>query len=76
MSYIAAEICHHIKQLSFLKLTLTTVFIDVKSVSDTTKTFVSRTLLAEFSVLNSLPDDKILDWSKFKQIVDDILKYI
>ena len=25
---------------------------------------------------NSLPDDKILDWSKFKQIADDISKCI
>ena len=25
---------------------------------------------------NPLPDDKILDWSKLKQIADDILKYI
>ena len=24
--------------------------------------------------LNPLPDDKILDWSKLKQIVDDILE--
>ena len=24
--------------------------------------------------LNSLPDDKILNWSKFKQIADDILR--
>ena len=26
--------------------------------------------------LNPLPDDKIWDWSKLKQIADDILKYI
>ena len=26
--------------------------------------------------VNSLPDDKILDWSKLKQIADDILKCI
>ena len=26
--------------------------------------------------LNPLPDDKILDWSKLKQISDDILKCI
>ena len=26
--------------------------------------------------LNPLPDDKILDWFKLKQIADDILKYI
>ena len=25
---------------------------------------------------NPLPDDKILDWSKLKQIADDILKHI
>ena len=29
-----------------------------------------------FKGLNPLPDDKILDWSKFKQIADDILKCI
>ena len=28
------------------------------------------------SSVNSLPDDKILDWSKLKQIADDILKCI
>ena len=27
-------------------------------------------------LLNSLPNKKILDWSKLKQIADDILKYI
>ena len=26
--------------------------------------------------INPLPDDKILDWSKLKQIADNILKYI
>ena len=26
--------------------------------------------------VNPLPDDKILDWSKLKQIADDILKCI
>ena len=26
--------------------------------------------------VNSLPDDKILDWSKLKKIADDNLKYI
>ena len=26
--------------------------------------------------VNPLPDDKILDWFKLKQIADDILKYI
>ena len=27
-------------------------------------------------LLNPLPDDKILDWSKLKQMAEDILKYI
>ena len=27
-------------------------------------------------LINLLPDDKILDWSKMKQIADDILKCI
>ena len=27
-------------------------------------------------LFNPLPDDKILDWSKLKQIADDILKHI
>ena len=40
--------------------------------------FSIRTSLEVFVRLrvNPLPDDKILDWSKFKQIVDDILKCI
>ena len=29
-----------------------------------------------FDWVNPLPDDKILDWSKLKQIADDILKCI
>ena len=28
------------------------------------------------TILNPLPDDKILDWSKLTQIADNILKYI
>ena len=28
------------------------------------------------NTVNPLPDDKILDWSKLKQIADDILKCI
>ena len=28
------------------------------------------------AMFNSLPDDKCLDWSKSKQIADDIFKYI
>ena len=32
--------------------------------------------LVDGMVFNPLPDDKILDWSKFKQIADDILKCI
>ena len=27
-------------------------------------------------IINPLPDDKIFDWSKLKQIADDILKWI
>ena len=27
-------------------------------------------------VFNPLPDDKIVDWSKLKQIAEDILRYI
>ena len=27
-----------------------------------------------FFCFNPLPDDKVLDWSKIKQIADDILK--
>ena len=30
----------------------------------------------KFDMLNPLPDCKILDWSKLKQIADDILKCI
>ena len=30
----------------------------------------------EYSQFNQLPDDKILDWSKLKQIAGDILKCI
>ena len=29
-----------------------------------------------FKLLNPLPDDKLLDWSKLKQTADDILKHI
>ena len=29
-----------------------------------------------FERLHPLPDEKISDWSKLKQIADDILKYI
>ena len=32
--------------------------------------------LAQILPFNSLPDNKILDWSKSKPIVDDILKCI
>ena len=30
----------------------------------------------QIQTINSLPDDKILDWSKLKQIADDILECI
>ena len=37
-------------------------------------------VLYNFGILlmtfNPLPDEKILDWSKFKEIADDILKCI
>ena len=33
-------------------------------------------ILYQVSFLKQLPDDKILDWSKLKQIVDNILKCI
>ena len=32
--------------------------------------------LSMLLTLNSLPDDKVLDWSKLKQIAEDILKCI
>ena len=32
--------------------------------------------MLETTCINPLPDDKILDWSKMKQIADDILKCI
>ena len=32
--------------------------------------------IVETQSFNPLPDDKILDWSKLKQIADDILKCI
>ena len=34
------------------------------------------TLVCVFFLFNPFPDDKILDWSKLKQIADDILKCI
>ena len=33
-------------------------------------------LLGTMLLFNPLPDDKILDWSKLKQITDDILSKI
>ena len=33
-------------------------------------------ILSQVSFLKQLPDDKILDWSKLKQIADNILKCI
>ena len=32
--------------------------------------------MLSWSAFNPLPDDKILDWSKLKQIANDILKCI
>ena len=31
-------------------------------------------IIMTYSKINPLPDDKILDWSKLKQIADDILE--
>ena len=36
----------------------------------------SYSLTLSWFWINPLPDNKILDWSKFKQIADHILKYI
>ena len=33
-------------------------------------------MIVNITVISPLPDDKILDWSKLKQIADDILKCI
>ena len=35
-----------------------------------------RQILSFWATFNPLPDDKISDWSKLKQIADDILKCI
>ena len=35
--------------------------------------FYANLILKSF---NPLPDEKILDWSKLKQMADDILKFI
>ena len=32
--------------------------------------------MEQFQPITTLPDDKILDWSKLKQIADDIFKCI
>ena len=39
-----------------------------------TKNRFLKLLLQETSMLNPLPDDKISDWSKLRQIADDNLK--
>ena len=36
----------------------------------------SKNILGSECRINSLPDDKIIDWFKLKQITDDILKSI
>ena len=38
--------------------------------------FVALLDFSRQNLLNPLPDDKILDWSKLKQIADDFLKCI
>ena len=38
------------------------------------KVLFSRTVKTQDCVVNTLPDAKILDWSKLNQIADDILK--
>ena len=38
--------------------------------------FIAQTAMKSPRKLNPLPDDKILDWSKMKQIVDNFLKCI
>ena len=40
------------------------------------KNFQRNLLQNMIMVINPLPEDKILDWSKLKQIADDILKCI
>ena len=37
---------------------------------------VTKELSYHHQLLNALPDYKILDWSKLKEIADDILKCI
>ena len=36
----------------------------------------SKFILSNDDMINPLPDDKILDWSKLEQITDDILRCI
>ena len=35
---------------------------------------ISQWLIALVALVNPLPDDKMLNWSKLKQIADDIFK--
>ena len=50
------------------------VHLGFKLKSSQTKVFCSSTGFIFFFSINPLPDDKILDRSKLKQIADDILK--
>ena len=47
----------------------------LKGLLDSLATSIYRSPRFEPPTLNPLPDVKILDWSKLKQIADDILKY-
>ena len=44
--------------------------------SNLIKTIFQNLWQNQMDCINPLPDDKILDWSKLKQIADDILKCI
>ena len=52
--------------MTLVKRTLRKTLREKKKSADSQSSFPTT--------FNPLPDDKILDWSKFKQIADDILK--
>ena len=58
------------QQLSFPEV------LKVGIVWERVKCVILHRLRNKFFQLNSLPDDKTLHWSKFKQIADDILECI